>query len=71
MSDLAERRQLSKLHAVETRAARIYPSLRLPARLADLSSRARARVGSLLDDGRIRYLLDDDGAVVVVWSARA
>jgi hypothetical protein len=71
MSDLAERRPLSKLHAVETRAARIYPNLHLPARLADLPSRARTRVGSLLDSGAIRYLRDDDGAVVVVWSARA
>jgi hypothetical protein len=49
------------------RAARIYPDLHLPARLADLPSRVRTRVGSLLDDGRIRYLRDDDGSVLVAW----
>jgi hypothetical protein len=44
---------------------------RLPCRLDELSPSARARTGRALDDGRIRYLLDRDGRVLVVRSARA
>jgi hypothetical protein len=52
-----------RLHAVP----RIFePELRLPAHLADLPSRARAHVGRMIDDQRVRLLLDRDGRVLVV-----
>jgi hypothetical protein len=51
-------------------APRIFvPELsgQLPCRLSSLSPRARAHIGALLDDGRVRYLLDTDGAPIVAW----
>jgi hypothetical protein len=71
MSDLADRRPLSKLHAVETRAARIYPNLHLPAHLRSLPAHAREAIGKAIDAGIARLLLDHRGEIVVAWSARA
>jgi hypothetical protein len=48
-------------------APRIFdPELRLPAHLADIPSRARARVGRMIDDQLIKLVLDRDGRALVV-----
>jgi hypothetical protein len=65
MREIAENRPASKRLPV---AARIFePELRLPAHLADIPSRARARVGRMIDDQLIRLVLDRDGRPIVTW----
>jgi hypothetical protein len=67
MSDLAEPCPLSKLHAVETRAARIYPNLHLPAHLRSLPAHAREAIGKAIDAGVARLVLDASGSALVMW----
>jgi hypothetical protein len=68
---LVQKTLQAKAFGVERRTPRINPNLRLPCRLADLPPHTHAHVGRLLDDRRVRYLRDDDGSVLVAWSARA
>ena len=64
MREIAENRPASKRLPV---APRIFdPELRLPAHLADIPSRARAHVGRMIDDQRVRLLLDGNGRAIVV-----
>ena len=67
MREIAELPSFSKPFRVERQLPSRYLGLQLPAKLADLPPRVRARVGRALDAGAIRYLRDDDGSMVVMW----
>ena len=68
MSEIAVSRPFRK-GGVPSRALTIQTlglNRHLPARLRDLTDEARAAVGTALDQGSVRFGLDQDGSVLVL-----